>query len=93
LLIKLPTPLSSEVCEPVIVGLSEEPQHTPRAVTAAPPSFVITPPLVAVVVVMADTVVVVKVGITASFLQLLITTTAIIKQTKTKNVNNLFMTL
>ena len=45
-----------------IVGLAEVPQQTPRAVTAAPPSLVILPPLVAVVEVRADTAVVVSTG-------------------------------
>ena len=37
-------------------------QHTPRAVTAAPPSLVIFHPLVAVVCVIADAAVVVRTG-------------------------------
>jgi len=67
------------------------PQHTPRAVTAAPPSFVITPPVVTELIVMFVTALVVNVGITASFLQPSINTNKNTEQTKAKNVNNLFM--
>jgi len=45
-----------------VVGFAEVLQQTPRAVTAAPPSAVILPPLCAVVPVMEVTAVVVKVG-------------------------------
>jgi hypothetical protein len=46
-----------------IVGFADVLQHTPRAVTATPPSLVILPPLVAVVLVIEDAAVVVSVGI------------------------------
>jgi hypothetical protein len=84
LLVKLPAPLSSDVCDPEIAGLEVVPQHTPRAVTAAPPSFEIIPPVVPELTVIFVTVVVVKVGITSSFLQLSIIAIPINKQTKTK---------
>jgi hypothetical protein len=46
-----------------IVGSADVLQQTPRAVTDAPPSLVILPPLVAVVLVIEDAAVVVSVGI------------------------------
>ena len=45
-----------------VVGLAVVLQHTPRAVTLAPPSAVILPPLVADVLVIAEMAVVVTVG-------------------------------
>ncbi|MEJ7675201.1 MAG: hypothetical protein WKF59_21475 [Chitinophagaceae bacterium] len=45
-----------------VVGFAAVLQQTPRAVTAAPPSAVILPPLCTVVFVMEVTAVVVKVG-------------------------------
>ena len=62
LLTNTPVPLPSVVWLSAIVGLELILQHTPLAVTVAPPSDVTFPPLVAVVVVMFVTVVVVKVG-------------------------------
>jgi hypothetical protein len=63
LLVKAPVPVPSLVLVlSAIVGLVVVPHTTPRAVTAAPPSEVIFPPLVAVVWVMLLTVVVVSVG-------------------------------
>ena len=56
---KLPVPLPSVVCESVRVGFWEVLQHTPRAVTDAPPSEVTLPPLVAefsVILLIADVV-------------------------------------
>jgi hypothetical protein len=91
LLTKLPIPLPSVVCEPEATGLAVVPQHTPRAVTAAPPSFVIEPPLVIELIVMFVMVVVVKVGTTGSFLQLLIEKIPNIRDTKTKGAINLFI--
>ena len=41
---KLPTPFPSVVLLSAIVGLGEVLQHTPRAVTLAPPSEMILPP-------------------------------------------------
>ena len=66
LLIKTPEPVPSVVLEPAVVGFWVVAQHTPRAVTAEPPSVVILPPLVAVVEVMAVKSVVVKTGANAS---------------------------
>jgi hypothetical protein len=60
--------LLSEVFEFEIVGPEEVFQHTPRAVTEALPSEVMSPPLVAVVNVMPLTGVVVNVGIVTLFL-------------------------
>ena len=60
---KLPVPVPSEVWLSLMVGLAEVLQHTPLAVTEAPPSDVTFPPLVAVVEVMEDGVVVVTVGV------------------------------
>jgi len=66
LLIKLPVPVPSDVLvlkatiAPVLVL-----QHTPRAVTAEPPSVVTFPPDVAVVMLIADTAAVVSAGIVA----------------------------
>jgi hypothetical protein len=91
LLVKLPVPLSSVVCDPEIVGLAVVPQHTPRAVTAAPPSFEIRPPEVAELTVIFVTAVVVNVGITLSFLQLLINTVPKNRKTKIKRPTILFM--
>ena len=91
MLVKLPTPLASDVCEPEIVGLEVVPQHTPRSVTAAPPSFVITPPLVPEFTVIFVIALVVNVGITGSFLQLSITAIPIKKPTKTKSGTILFI--
>ena len=67
------------------------PQHTPLAVTAAPPSFVIEPPVVAELMVISVIDVVVKVGITTSFLQLLIIIIPNNKLTKAKNAVILFI--
>ena len=44
LLVKLPVPLPSVVYPFAMVGLGEPFQHTPLAVTGAPPSDVILPP-------------------------------------------------
>jgi hypothetical protein len=48
---------------PAVVGLADIPQHTPLAVTLAPPSFDTFPPLLAVVAVIPVIAVVVTVGI------------------------------
>jgi len=69
LLVKVPIPVPSDVLLFETVGLSEVFQHTPCAVTSAPPSPVTFPPDVAVVWVMADTPDVVTTGGTGSFLQ------------------------
>ena len=53
LLLKLPVPEPLEVLLLAVVGLDEVLQHTPRAVTLAPPSLVTLPPLLAVVAVAA----------------------------------------
>jgi hypothetical protein len=44
LLVNVPIPDPSVVFEPAIVGAVAVDQHTPLAVTAAPPSAVISPP-------------------------------------------------
>lgn len=64
LLLKLPVPDPLDVLLFAVVGLPEVSQHTPRAVTVAPPSLVIFPPLLAELVVMDETAVVVRVGTT-----------------------------
>ena len=62
LLVKVPVPVPSVVLLFDVVGLADVLQHTPLAVTDAPPSDVTSPPLEAVVVVVEDTSVVVTVG-------------------------------
>ena len=62
-LVNIPVPVPSVVLvDKATVGLAVVLQQTPRAVTAAPPSELIVPPLAAVVLVMADTAVVVITG-------------------------------
>ena len=58
----MPVPLVVLV-DKAMVGFAVVLQQTPRAVTAAPPSVLMFPPLVAVVFVIAVTAVVVIVGI------------------------------
>jgi len=70
LLVKLPAPYHRMYGKSPTVGFEVVLQHTPRAVTVAPPSFDIKPPLVTEVVVILVKAVVVRVGITSSFLQL-----------------------
>ncbi len=65
LLLKAPVPVPSLVVPSEVVGLVEVLQHTPRAVTDAPPSAEIFPPEEAVVDVIALMAVVVSVGTTA----------------------------
>lgn len=65
LLANTPLPVPLVVWLPVTTGLGEVLQHTPRAIMAAPPLFVILPPLVAVVLVMEVAAVVVTVGMLA----------------------------
>ena len=62
LLVKIPVPVPSVVFRFDVVGLAVVPQHTPRAITAAPPSVAMFPPLVADVAAIAETAVVVRVG-------------------------------
>ncbi len=62
LLVKVPVPVPSVVLLLAVVGFAEVLQQTPLAVTAAPPSAVTFPPLVAVVWVILVTEVVVRVG-------------------------------
>jgi hypothetical protein len=62
LLVNVPDPEPSEVFVPVIVGFWLVLQQTPLAVTGAPPSEEIVPPLVAVVWVMFVAVVVTTIG-------------------------------
>ena len=59
---KLPPPLPSVVLLSEVVGFAEVHQQTPLAVTEAPPSEVMVPPLDALVEVIEDTAVVVIVG-------------------------------
>ena len=62
-LVNVPIPVPSLVLvNKAIVGLGVVLQQTPRAVTAAPPSVLIVPPLLAVVLVMDDMAVVTIVG-------------------------------
>ena len=61
-LVKLPVPVPSEVLLSLMVGLTDVLQHTPLAVTDAPPSDATFPPLDALVEVIEDTAVVVTVG-------------------------------
>ena len=63
LLVKLPAPVPSVVWLSLVVGLADVLQHTPLAVTDAPPSEVTFPPLEALFEVIEDTAVVVTVGI------------------------------
>ena len=58
----VPVPVPFVVWLPVTTGLGNVLQQTPRAVTAAPPSVLILPPLAAVVDVMEVTDVVVMTG-------------------------------
>ena len=62
LLVKLPVPEPLVVWLLLTVGFCEVLQHTPRAVTEAPPVAVTLPPQVAVVDAMLLTVLVVTVG-------------------------------
>jgi len=62
LLVKVPGPVPSVVLGSEVVGLADVLQHTPLAVTEAPPSDVTLPPELAVVEVMLEAAVVVTVG-------------------------------
>ena len=59
-LIKVPVPAPSVVLLLAVVGPAEVLQHTPRTVTAVPPSLAITAPDDAVVMVIEDAAVVVS---------------------------------
>ena len=63
-LVKTPVPVPSVVLASAVVGFAVVLQHTPRAVTADPPSAVTFPPLAAPVDVIPVTAVVVTVGAT-----------------------------
>jgi uncharacterized membrane protein YdcZ (DUF606 family) len=63
-LVNAPVPVPSVVLLLAVVGLVAMFQQIPRAVTDAPPSFVIFPPLLAVVVVIKVIAVVDRVGTT-----------------------------
>ena len=71
LLVKVPAPVPSVVRESAIVGLTDVLQHTPLAVTVAPPVEVTLPPEVADVWVIADAAVVVTTGNTARVVKLM----------------------
>jgi len=58
----MPEPVPSEDFELAMVGFCVVPQQIPRAVTAAPPSLVILPPLIADIEVIVERAVVVNVG-------------------------------
>ena len=62
LLTNIPVPVPSVVWESAVVGVWLVLQQTPRAVTVAPPSEVIFPPLVAVVAAILVAAVVVRIG-------------------------------
>ena len=64
--VKAPVPVPLDVVLSAVVGLGDVLQHTPRAVTAAPPSDVTLPPLSAEVEVILETTVVFTVGSTAA---------------------------
>ncbi len=67
LLVNAPVPVPSVVLVlNEVVGFADVLQHTPRAVTDAPPSLVILPPLVAVELVIEDDAVVESVGATTA---------------------------
>ena len=72
-LVKAPVPDPSVVWLSLIIGVPEVFQHTPRALTLAPPSDKIDPPLLAVVCVIAETAVVVSIGNAALVVEKLIT--------------------
>ena len=74
LLEKIPMPVPSDVLLSVMVGIDPVLQQTPRAITVAPPSEVILPPLIAVVIAISITSDVVNTGGTLSSLQLLVRT-------------------
>ncbi len=61
-LVNTPAPVPSFVQLPLVVGLADSLQHTPLAVTGAPPSDVTFPPLKALFGVIAYGVVVVTEG-------------------------------
>lgn len=66
LLVKIPVPVPLDVVLSAVVGFVVVDQHTPLAVTVAPPSYVTLPPDTADVDVIELTVVVVTVGRIAS---------------------------
>ena len=63
--VNTPVPVPSDVVLSAVVGFADVLQHTPLAVTAAPPLEVTLPPLDAVVEVILDAGVVVTVGAAA----------------------------
>ena len=71
-LVNTSVPVPSVVILFAIVGFVVNPQQTPLAVTGAPPSLVIFPPLVAVVCAIEDAAVVVRIGTVAGFVVKLI---------------------
>lgn len=66
----MPGPCPSVECSPAIVGFGVVPQHIPLAVTAAPPSLVISPPLVMELIVILVPGLVMSVGSVGSSMQL-----------------------
>lgn len=69
LLVNAPEPVPSLVFGSAVVGLAVVLQHTPLAVTDAPPSDTMLPPLLAVVSVIDVTSVVVIVGVVGAVLK------------------------
>ena len=62
LLVKVPVPVPSVVCALLMVGFWEVLQHTPRAVTEAPPSLLIVPPETALLLLIEEIPAVVREG-------------------------------
>ena len=62
LLVKVPVPVPSVVCALLMVGFWFILQHTPRAVTEAPPSLLIVPPETALLLLIEEIPAVVREG-------------------------------
>jgi hypothetical protein len=69
LLVNDPVPVPSDVLLLAVVGFCDTAQHTPLAVTSAPPSLLTVPPDTALVCVIPETFVVLTSGISGFFLQ------------------------
>ena len=68
---KLPMPVPLAVWLELVVGFPAMFQHTPRAVTEAPPLLVTVPPDEAVVLAMEDTLATVTVGVVGEVVKLI----------------------